>query len=333
MKKYNGFIDIEKVFRVKNERMHRGAWWYWFWLFLFDNPSNPDRPRQLMIIWSSKNEKNIECNGVNFGMKNPKKGNTLNGVVASWYYDGNKMYHNFLLEQCDIFFEGNSLHTNSTVPTCFCSEGNSSRVKIGSDFDFKIQQIANNELSKATLEEVIYLDGKKYNLIEANHLKLTGKVKGKSIQGSAYFIRVLYSLPYPSWYWGIFHFENGSSLTYFDYTFGGSLKRDTLFFDGKRVHSFNKTSIKMIRRKNPVFKVSAKNSKESIEFTVSSYSHTAWTIKKKYLGIIPNRLVYNEYPATISNFKLTDNLSRKTVVLKQLGRSSGNAEFGDGLLL
>ena len=53
-----------KVFDIENEPMPRGAWWWWFWLFFFDNPRNPARPRQLMVLWSTKNEKEIDCKAI-----------------------------------------------------------------------------------------------------------------------------------------------------------------------------------------------------------------------------------------------------------------------------
>ena len=56
-------------------------------------------------------------------------------------------------------------------------------------------------------------------------------------------------------------------------------------------------------------------------------------IQKKACKIIPNKLTYNEYPATISNLKLIDKKTGKNTISKDLGNSVGNAEYATGLLL
>ena len=92
----------QKVFDIKNEPMPRGAWWWWFWIFFFNNPKNPKKPQQLMILWSTKNVKKLECNNLKIKLNHLQDKNNLNGAVAAWYFDGEIMHHEFLLEQCDL---------------------------------------------------------------------------------------------------------------------------------------------------------------------------------------------------------------------------------------
>ena len=125
-----------KIFNIKNESMPRGAWWWWFWLFFFNNPKNPAKPRQLMILWSTKNEREVDCNNLKINIKLPIDKKNLNGAVAAWYFDGEKMHHNFLLETCDIKINDRKLSTASTIPTSFSIDGKRSIVKIGKDFEF-----------------------------------------------------------------------------------------------------------------------------------------------------------------------------------------------------
>ncbi|MFH1229397.1 MAG: hypothetical protein V1678_03155 [Candidatus Aenigmatarchaeota archaeon] len=327
-------VDFEReVFNIKNKPMRKGDWWYWLWLFFFNNPKNPENPRQLMILWSSKNEKEIDCNTLKLNMNSPKKEGLLNGAVASWYFDGKRMHHNFLLEKCDIKFLDNLIKTESTS---FFVGKNSSRIKIGKDFDFVVRPSSSHEFLKPTQETVSYpMSG--YSMIESKRLKLTGKVSKENISGSAYFQQFLFHGIYPSWYWGVLHFENGASLIYmYSFLLRKRLKSPIdyiTFFDGKNVHSFDNARVKMIGGTNPEFRVHGESESELINFSVKAYSQTAWRFRKKSLGIIPNTLTYNEYPSVVSSFTLKDKASGKSIVLKDLGKSVGNSEYGEGFLL
>ena len=59
-------FDLKKALKIQNElfdvshtKPRRGTWWWWFFLFIFNNPKNPEKPRQLMILWSTKKDKEI----------------------------------------------------------------------------------------------------------------------------------------------------------------------------------------------------------------------------------------------------------------------------------
>ena len=330
-------IDLEKkVFDIKNEPMPRNAWWWWFWLFFFDNPKNPDKPRQLMILWSTKNVKEIECNDLKIKLNHYPDRNTLDGAVAAWYFDGEKMHHNFLLEQCHINISESDkkLSSDSAVPTSFSIKETKNTVKIGNDFEFIAELKDKNVFTLPTHRSNTYIADKGYSLIRLNRMDLRGKVNNELIHGSAYFQRVFVNAPSPPWYWGIFHFEGGGILTYFNpNVFGISVKKDISFFDGKKMHEFIDINVKRTGGEIPKFIVSGENENEKINFTVNSYAHSSWTFRKKTLGILPNKLIYNEYPATISDLKLIDKKTGEKIVIGDLGKSVGNAEHTTGFLL
>jgi hypothetical protein len=325
-------INLEQsVFDIKNEPMPNGAWWWWFWLFFFDNPKNPKEPRQLMILWSTKNVREIKCNGLDIKLTRSSDRSNLDGVVAAWYFDGEKMHHDFLLEQCRLLITEKSISSGSAVPASFSVEKNISEVKIGSEFHF-IAELEQSEPGATTYSSNRYLGSLGYNIIRTNRLGLKGTVGKEKISGTAYFQRVFVNAPSPSWYWGIFHFENGGVLSYFNpHLFGKSLKKDIYFFNGEKTHAFRTIKVTPSGEGLPSFKVSGENEHGKIAFTVRSYSHSSWTFRKKTLGIIPNKLVYNEYPAVISEFELESEGEKTT--LKQLGKSVGNAEHTTGFLL
>lgn len=328
-------IELEqKVFDIKNEPMPHGAWWWWFWLFFFNNPKNPEKPRQLMILWSTKNVREIDCNDLKIKLNHSQDRSNLTGAVAAWYFDGEKMHHNFLLEQCDINVSDKELSSDSTIPTSFSINKTENTVKIGNDFKFIAESGNKHEFTMPSYRSNTYLGNMGYSIIKLNHLNLSGTIKNKSIHGSAYFQRVFVSAPAIPWYWGIFHFENGGVLSYFNpHLLGKSLKREILFFDGNKMHEFTDVNLKRSGERMPTFTLSGENEHEKINFGVNSYSHSSWTFRRKTLGIIPNKLTYNEYPAVISDLTLTNKKTGKKITLEDLGKSIGNAEHTTGLLL
>jgi hypothetical protein len=331
-KKIN-LIEMEKeVFNIKNKAMTPGAWLYWFWLFFFNNPKNPEKPRQLMILWSSKNEKEIECNNLKLKLNPPLDKKNLRGVVAAWYFDGEKMHHNFLLEPCDINVSDKMIYSDC-IPTSFSINKNKNIIKIGNEIEFIAEAENKHVYSRPIYKMKNYIANKNYSILELKHLKLRGKIKNEPIHGSAYFQRVFYNIPYPSWYWGIFHFENGNILTYLNpYLFGKSLKKSISFFDGSRLHDFNDINVKLSKENMPVFIVSGENEQEKINFSVKSYAQTSWNFRKKLFSIIPNKLIYNQYPSVISELKLINKKTGEKITLDDLGKSVGNAEHGIGFL-
>jgi len=333
MKSKTSLIDIEKIFDIENEPMPKGAWWWWFWLFFFDNPKNPEKPRQLMILWSTKNSREIDCNNLKLILEPSADRSNLCGAVAAWYFDGEKMHHNFLLEKCNISVSNKELSSNSATPTHFSIDKNKSVIKIGDDFEFIAEPENKHDFTKLSYQKNILMANKGYLMMKLNHLKLSGRVGNEPIHGSAYFQRVFVNSPMSSWYWGLIHFDNGGVLTYFKpYVLGKSLKKEISFFDGKKMHTFKKMKLKKSGKDMPIFEVSGENDVEKIKFTVNAYSHSSWTFKKKFFGILPNKLVYNEYPATVSDFELVHKKTGESIALEDLGKSVSNAEHGTGLM-
>jgi hypothetical protein len=322
----------EKLFDVDDEPFPKGAWWWWFWLFTFDNPMNPKQPRQLMILWSTKNVKEIDCNGLKIKLNLPIDKKNIEGAVAAWYYDGWEMRHNFLLEQCNIKLSKTGLVTESETPTSFSQEGEDYVVKIG-DMVFAARADGKEDFLKPNHHGNHFGAGKSYSITKVNRLSLKGVVDGKPVSGTAYFQRVFVNAPAIPWYWGLYHFRNGGVLTYtYQWILGKKLKRHIAFFDGKNLHEFKGIDVKRIEGKHPSFAVSAENKKERISFMVDAYEHSSWTFKKKSLGIIPNKLVYNEYPGRLRGFELIDKGTGKTLTLKDLGPAYGNSEHTTGFL-
>lgn len=328
-------MGLKDIFDIENIEMKKGAWWWWFWLFFFDNPKDPEKPRQLMILWSAKDEKAIGVNDMVVSSK--RKGNDFEGVVAAWYFDGEKMQHEYVLEDCMLSVLSDSIESGSKIPTSYHVKDNKHIINIGDELEFIACIEKKNELTEPVFKNYDFIGDLSYALIRLNHLDLKGNVNGEDIKGTAYFQRVFVNSPAPSWYWGIFHFKNGALLTYFNpYVLGQSVKKDIAFFDGEKSYKFSKIKVRRTDKENglPDFQVTGEDKEKKIEFTVSAYSHSAWTFTKKKFKVIPNKLVYNEYPALITDLAFSDKITGKTLTLKDLGgNATGNAEHSTGILL
>jgi len=288
-------IDLErKVFDIKNEPRLQGAWW-WFWLFFFNNPKNPEKPRQLMILWSTKNVKEIDCNNLKIKLNHSQDMNKLDGAVAAWYFDGERMHHNFLLEQCHINVSDKEISSNSTIPTFFSINKTKNTINIGNNFEFITETGNKYDFTIPTYHSHTYFGNMGYSMIRLNRLNLKGKIKNKPIHGSAFFQRVFLNAPAIPWYWGIFHFENGGILSYFNlHLLGKSLSKSISLFDGNKMHEFKDINVEKSGENTPTFIISGENKHEKINFTINSYSHSSWIFRKKVLRIIPNKLIYND---------------------------------------
>lgn len=169
-----------KIFDIKDEPRPRGAWWWW-WLFLIDSPKNPKNPRQLMILWSTMNVKKIDCNDLLIKLEHSPDRSNIDGAVCSWYFDGEKMHHNFFCEQCYLKLSDTMITSESTTPTSYSVDGSTNIVKIGDYFKFISEVDAINEFTLPVHNSHTYLGSLGYSLLRFNRLGLTGEIDGEKI--------------------------------------------------------------------------------------------------------------------------------------------------------
>ena len=368
-------VGTEGVWRIDLDSRRPGTWWWWFWLFFFDNPKDPQKPRQLMILWSTKDDRRIQCNSLDIVLpedpiKIEGKRATLDGAVAAWYFDGEKMHDDFVLERCDVVLDeaGKTLksvpHERTGNETGFYEKNGKfvTRIKTadGQEFEFESSLLKGNEMGVPVQSTRQYLGGKfDYKILRIQRMDLKARVKaGKRAEtaaGTAYFQKVMVNAPVAPWFWGILHFGDGSALQYFNphvgmaalenNPFSGmvrldrarkSLTKDITFYDasGKQTTHFKDVKIRAERRGGlPAWRISGKNGGAEIEFVVDAYAHSCWTFRKKIGGVLPvrSRLDYNEYPCRCSFFELRKNGKKKT--LADIGGGVGNAEYAWGFLI
>ncbi|MFH1391168.1 MAG: hypothetical protein ABIH20_02540 [Candidatus Diapherotrites archaeon] len=357
---------FEKIWNVDPADDKKGTWWWWFWLFFIENKENPDKPHQLMILWSTKNEKKVKCNNqtFNFSGKINYSGDNadFDGVVAVWYFD-EEMHDGYLLEKAKIALTKKpySLTSDSKNKTSFYEKDGGFKVIINKgkkQFNFDLKLDETNDIAKPTYFKGSFISSSmSYSALGIPKANFTGTItdsKKEKIKGTAYFQYVIVNVPAPSWYWGIFHFEEGSILSYFNPHVGPAILKgnitntfieqgnfpvgDDLYFFSQRTNKKEHFKIKSIKgNKNsidqPVFIVKGENKYEKISFDVDCYSKAHWEFEKKSFGFLKTKLRYNEYPAKIKNFVLQDKKGNTLTTSKEIGEGIGNAEHTWGILI
>ena len=351
---------LKKIWEFDREGIRKGTWWWWFWLFFFDNPENPKKPRQLMILWSTKNEEGpINCNGMDMKLKMPPfkidgKKTVLDGAVAAWYFDGKEMHEDFLLDCCDITVEDGKL-SDSKGLSFF------KKTKSGFSVDLKSRQgqkisfalSGSGESSHPLFKQKSYANAFNYRILKMNRMNLKAILekggKKEGCKGTAYFQKVTVNAPAVPWFWSIVHFKDGSWLSYFNPHFGTSairkklplrfldlpLKKELEFYDAKtkKHHSFKKLKISRTRDSLPMWRICAGNGSESISVSLESYSKALWLFRKK-VSLLPfkSSLHYNEYCVSVPFLELRNKDGKVLRREKELGKGTGNAEHTWGFL-
>ena len=239
----------DKVWNLNlSEKLDGLTWWWWWWIFFFDNPDDPEHPRQLMILWSTKNCDKIKVMDFEWERtkkivrdKNPVTAEnrmTFNGMTAVWYYDGKKMYDPFLLNESDFKVDWKNSgelkpETNEDLRFFGGPENYTVRIqnlKDGLDFTFKLTPWT-EFLSTPKYASRHYTGKYGYNILRFYGMKLDGTLTTPSqredFNGTAYFQKVMVNAPSIPWYWVVLQSEKGHYIDYFRPHIGFQMFRRT----------------------------------------------------------------------------------------------------------
>jgi len=240
----------ERVWNLNlSERLKGLTWWWWWWIFFMDNPEDPEHPRQLMILWSTKNCKRIKVMDFLWDKrkeivrdKDPVTGEsrmTFNGMTAVWYYDGKKMYDPFLLNESDFrvnWKNSGELHPETNEDLRFWGGPRDYTVKIqnlekGMDFTFKLSPWT-EFMSTPRYASRHYIGRYGYNILRFYGMKLDGTLNTpdgtETLSGTAYFQKVMVNAPSVPWYWVVLQSEKGHYIDYFRPHIGSQILRRTV---------------------------------------------------------------------------------------------------------
>ena len=224
----------------RDSPIHRLTWDWWWWLVMLE-PEKVKGGKQLMVLWSSKDTRNIDVNfqpwksegRANVG----EQGSVLSGMVASWWWDGEKMWEPIRLQSCrmavingtkELWKNCDSGSAGAIIPLLeddlsmgldsksekFWLNLKSSEQSGGPSFKIEMTpwHQAVSTLRTAGSE---YGGGLGYEINRLHGAKAKALVDGVESDGTAYFQRVRVQAPAVPWYWGMLHFSDGSYLDWF----------------------------------------------------------------------------------------------------------------------
>jgi len=359
---------IKSIWSVPKKPLAPGAWLWWFWLFFIhdENTKKTGKCRQIMILWSVKNDPDIKCNSLSItGAKNivPNGENSiLDGAAAAWYFDREKMHDDIVLERSEMLLDAHncSLTAPGKTPSSFYLENGNFITKI------KTRDIEFNLVSKKTdpHEAVgpVYgrlpigpfeIEGTRLEILELSGTEKREGGKSTPIRGTSYFQKILLAAPPPQWYWGLYHFQDGSFATYMNVYIGRAalsanlfgepnLKKPMLGFKediyvyhapSKRFFEGHKLNVVPSKSTAPgCWEHSFTGGGEgfTVEGEAEGYAHSCWTFVKN-IGVLPAKSTfkYNEYPSVLKKLQL--NLSTGEKIILENGW--GNMENSWGFII
>ena len=358
----------KNIWSLKTDDMLQGlSWHWWWWIFFIDNPSNPSKPKQLMILWSTKQVEQIEVNDKLWKQKKPPsyENGTLkfNGMVAAWWFDGEKMVEPLVLEGSDFEVKknGGSGELNPLLKgKDYRFYGNSKRYHVNivdenNDFRFELTPW-NPYLQNHRFNEQNYIRDYNYNILKIYGMKLKGLIDGEEVTGSGYFQRVSVNSPAMPWYWGLIHCEDGSFLQYFkpfigpqifrskpkqnsNLEFGDiSLSKHLVFYHKgtDTEYRFDKKDIDIVYHTDndlPIVEVKGEDDHKKLNLVLQAYSRAYWKFKQPRKYLMKSILFYNEYPAIVKDFDFTLKNEGLKVEKRDIGKTYSNFEHSWGKLL
>jgi len=320
-----------------------------------------------MILWSIKKDKEIMCNSLDIRQPLQLESRAdgafqLNGAAAAWYFDGEKMHEDFVLETSSMSLDPRlrSLSAPGRAPSSFFMRGNDfvTRIKSGkTEFEFVARQ---NDMHAAVgpthgatpLPAGMRIEGTRIETLELSGTEAHGGKK-RALSGTAYFQKILLAAPPPQWYWGLYHFSDGSFFTYMvpyagratlaDNAWRGArlkkpslpIKQDVFLYHApsKRVYEGSRLTVtpKQIGgTENWQHELEGGGTGFTITATARAYSHACWSFRKK-IGALPARsnFRYNEYPSVLESLTLTASSGEKI----SLKNGWGNMENSWGFII
>lgn len=217
------------------------TWDWWWWLVMWPHESIAGVSKQLMVLWSTKETPAISVNGHPWSIaarpNEEEEGLTvLPGMVAGWYFDGQRMCEPLVLTEQRIVAIGPQHRSDMAagavitlgdqrLSTGLSAEAKRFWMRIQSDpsavaqgapknFDISMSPW-NEAVSRARRTYQRYPSDLGYDILRIHGAKAAIEVDGERAQGSAYLQKVRVQAPSIPWYWGMLHFSDGSYLDWF----------------------------------------------------------------------------------------------------------------------
>jgi len=229
--------------------LHHLTWDWWWWLVMLDDPNGKPSGRQLMVLWSTKDNPLVEVNGTPWTPQgrpgfDEHDGMALDGMVCSWWFDGTQMHEPVIQRICRIVAmpdthpkwpsDQNEVGKGGGAVVPLLEEDMSMGLKsdlsefwlnLSTDQDAAHPMVPkemrlkltpwNSAMSTAREATATYAANMGYDILRLHGTKASGTFDGEEVNGTAYFQKVSVQAPSVPWYWGVLHLDDGSYIDWF----------------------------------------------------------------------------------------------------------------------
>ena len=238
------------MWRLQNRPpLHHLTWDWWWWLVMLDDPTGKPSGRQLMVLWSTKDNPLVEVNGTPWTPQgrpgfDEHDGMALDGMVCAWWFDGTQMHEPIIQRICRIVAMPDT-HPKWPSGKNDVGKGGGAVVPLLEDdmsmglksdlsefwLNLSTDQEAahpmvpkemrlkltpwNSAMSTAREATATYAANMGYDILRLHGTKASGTFDGEEVNGTAYFQKVSVQAPSVPWYWGVLHLDDGSYIDWF----------------------------------------------------------------------------------------------------------------------
>ena len=233
-KKFTG--DLSSLWKIQNipPKQHL-TWDWWWWLVMLDDEKGNPAGKQLMVLWSTKDNPMVKVNDhewkpVGRPAFDSDGATAMEGMVAAWWYDGQEMLEPLILEESRIVVVSEN-HPDwpyskggivASITEREYSMGLNSKedkfwLRLDTEYgDFDLEMTHwNDAMSSMKVAQADYGLGLGYGISRLHGALCSGTISGKQTKGTAYFQKVCVQAPSPPWFWGMLHFDDGSYIDWF----------------------------------------------------------------------------------------------------------------------
>ena len=242
--------DLSGMWTLQNRpHLHHLTWDWWWWLVMLEDPDGKPSGRQLMVLWSTKDNPLVEVSGTPWTPQgrpgfDEHHGMALDGMVCAWWFDGTQMHEPVIKRICrivampDSHQEWPSADPNSgkgggaVVPLLeedlsmglksdlsefwlnLTTDEDASHPNVPKEMRLKLTPW-NGAMSTAREATATYAGNMGYDILRLHGTKASGTLDDETVKGTAYFQKVSVQAPSVPWYWGVLHLDDGSYIDWF----------------------------------------------------------------------------------------------------------------------
>ena len=242
--------DLSRMWKLQERPpLNHLTWDWWWWLLMLDDEDGNPSGKQLMVLWSTKDNSKVIVSDTVWEPKgrpgfDDESGIALDGMVCAWWYDGKRMHEPLIKRKCRIITMDD---THSKWPEVSQDSGRGGGAVVPlldedlsmglksdlSEFWLNLTsdeqpipgmvpqsmkfQITpwNDAMSTARHATATYAMNMGYDILRLHGCKVEGSLDDQHVKGTAYFQKVCVQAPSVPWYWGVLHLDDGSYIDWF----------------------------------------------------------------------------------------------------------------------